>query len=340
MSVSPVHIGVISAGAWGTSLAVIANRAGSRVTLYSSNANVRDSILSKRTNDTYLPGIFIDPNIAVTGDPAEICSADMVVLAIPSQHMRSTCIWLSDQIEESLPIIVATKGIERGSLALMSEVVSAILPKNPVAILSGPNFAQEAAKGLPTATTIACQDEALASQIIYGIGGKHFRPYHTDDVMGTQIGGAIKNVIAIACGIAMGRGFGENARAAIITRGLAEMTRLCLFKGGRQETLMGLSGIGDLMLTCCSETSRNMALGLELGRMQRPVKTILESRQKRLAEGVATSDSVTELARKIGISMPICSAVREILYEETEINDVIQILLERPFVMEALPTAF
>ena len=340
MSRARLHIGVISAGGWGTALAVIANRAGSQVTLYTANAHVRDSIHNKRSNETYLPGIFIDPGIEVTNDPARVCNCDILILAIPSQHMRSVCIWLSDQIDASLPILIATKGIERGSLALMSEVASAILPNNPIAILSGPNFASEAARGLPTATTIACHDEQLAGQIMYGIGGKYFRPYHTDDVIGTQIGGAVKNVIAIACGIAIGRGFGENARAAIITRGIAEMTRLCLFKGGRQETLMGLSGIGDLMLTCSSDTSRNTNLGIEIGQLQRPVTAILESRQKRLAEGVSTADSVTELARKIGLSMPICSAVRDILYEDKEINTVIQGLLERPFVAEILQTSF
>jgi glycerol-3-phosphate dehydrogenase (NAD(P)+) len=340
MSISSVHIGVISAGAWGTALAVIANRAGSRVTLYTSNGNVKESILVKRTNDTYLPGIFIDPNITVTDNAAKVCACDIVIIAIPSHHMRSICIWLSDQIEASVPLVIATKGIERGSLALMSEVVSAILPKNPVAVLSGPNFASEAARGLPTATTIACADEQLASQIIYGIGGKYFRPYHTDDIIGTQIGGAVKNVFAIACGIALGRGFGENARAAIITRGMVEMTRLCLFKGGRQETLMGLSGMGDVMLTCTSATSRNTALGMELGRQERSVKAILESRQQRLAEGVSTADSVTELSRKIGISMPICAAVRDILYDNKDINDIIQHLMERPFVTEMLQTSF
>jgi len=340
MSVAPIHIGIISAGAWGTALAVIANRAGSHVTLYTPNSNVHDSISARRTNDTYLPGIFIEPKIAVTDDVAKVCACDIVILAIPSQHMRSTCISVSDQIDAGVPLVIATKGIERGSLALMSEVVSVILPKNPIAVLSGPNFAAEAARGLPTATTIACESEQLASQIIYGIGGKYFRPYHTDDVIGTQVGGAVKNVIAIACGIALGCGFGENARAAIITRGLVEMTRLCLFKGGRQETLMGLSGIGDLMLTCSSPTSRNMALGLELGQQQQDTSAILESRQQRLAEGVTTSDSVTELARKIGISMPICSAVRDILYDQRNIDDIIQSLMERPFVSETLQTSF
>lgn len=340
MSLSSLKIGVISAGSWGTALAVIANRAGSNVTLYTSNANVIDSILSKRTNDTYLPGIFIDPHIAVTDDIAKVCACDILILAIPSHHMRSTCIALSDTLDASIPLLIASKGIERGSLALMSEVVNAILPKNPVAILSGPNFAAEAARGLPTATTIACTDEELATQIIYGLGGKYFRPYYTHDLIGTQIGGAVKNVLAIACGIALGRGFGENARAAIITRGIVEMTRLCLFKGGRQETLMGLSGIGDVMLTCCSDTSRNTTLGIELGRQEQPVKVILESRHLRLAEGVSTSDSVSELARKVGISMPICMAVRDILYENKNIDDIIQHLIERPFVTESLQTSF
>jgi len=209
-----------------------------------------------------------------------------------------------------------------------------------LAILSGPNFAHEAAQGLPTATTIACEDEALASRIIYCIGGKYFRPYHTDDMIGTQIGGAVKNVIAIACGIALGRGFGENTRAALITRGLAEITRLCIAKGGRQETLMGLSGIGDLVLTCTSEASRNMSLGIELGKQNQSIKETIEFWQKRLAEGIATSDSVTELAKKIGISMPICKTVRDILYDKADITSSIQSLMGRPFVAEVLQTSF
>jgi glycerol-3-phosphate dehydrogenase (NAD(P)+) len=340
MSNQPLSIGIVGAGAWGTALAIVANRAGSRVMLYTSNVNVLESIRTRRSNDAYLPGAFIDPRIGVTEDIAAICNCDMILLAIPSQHMRSTCIWISDQLDENVPIVIATKGIERGSLALMSEVANAILPQNPVAVLSGPNFAGEAARGLPTAATIACSSERLATQIIYGIGGKYFRPYHTDDVIGTQIGGAVKNVIAIACGIAIGRGFGENARAALITRGITEMTRLCIAKGGRQETLMGLSGIGDLMLTCSSETSRNMSLGMQLGRLEKPVSDIIESRQKRLTEGVATSDSVTEMAKKMSISMPICKTVRDILYEEIGITEAIQSLLERPFVPEVLQTSF
>ncbi len=340
MNMESPTVGIISAGAWGTALAVIANRAGSKVTLYSLNPNVLESIRTKRTNDAYLPGIFLDPRITVTDNLATMCASDIIILAVPSQHVRSTCIWLSDQLDSSIPIVIATKGIERGSLALMSDVVSAILPKNPIAILTGPNFASEAAKGLPTATTIACTDSAIGDQIIFSLGGKYFRPYQTDDIIGTQIGGAVKNVIAIACGIAIGRGFGENARAALITRGITEMNRLCVAKGGRQETLMGLSGVGDLVLTCSSEISRNMSLGIELGEQKQSVKTIIEKRQQKLAEGIATADSVTELAKKIGISMPICKTVRDILSEEIGIDEAITNLLERQFVSEVIQTSF
>jgi glycerol-3-phosphate dehydrogenase (NAD(P)+) len=333
-------VGIISAGSWGTALGVIANRAGSKVSLFTRNANVLESITSKRTNNAYLPGVFLDPRIDVTDNLTTICKSDILIIAIPSQHMRATCISISDQLDMHIPIVLATKGIERGSLALMSEVVRSVLPNNPVAILTGPNFATEAAQGLPTAASIACEGEDLATRIIYSVGGKFFRPYHTDDLIGAQIGGAVKNVIAIACGISLGCGFGENARAAIITRGITEMTRLCIARGGRQETLMGLSGIGDLVLTCTSTTSRNMSLGIDLGKKERSVKATIEAWQKRLAEGVTTSDSVTELAKKIGISMPICQAVRDILFEHRGIDETIQQLLERPFVSEVMQTSF
>jgi len=329
-------IGVISAGAWGTALAIAANRAGSEVTLYSANPNVLESITEKRTNDVYLPDIFIDPDIMVTDSMAKACMSDIIILSVPSQHVRSICISISDQLDPNVPVVIATKGIERGSLALMSEVVASVLPKNPLAVLSGPNFAIEVARGLPTATTIACADSQLANRIIYAIGGKYFRPYHTEDIIGTQIGGSVKNVIAIGCGIAIGRGFGENAKAALITRGITEMARLCLAKGGKQETLMGFSGFGDLVLSCGSEMSRNMSLGIELGRQKQSVKTIIDNNQRKLAEGVATSDSVNDLAGRIGINMPICKAVHGIISETIGIDEAIARLLERPFVPETV----
>ena len=339
-TLKPTTIGVISAGSWGTALAIAANRAGSKVTLYSNSQNVLESVVNMRTNVAYLPDVFIDPSIDIVDDFAKICESDIIILAAPSQHIRSIAILLSDQIDTNKPIIIATKGIERGSLALMSEVVSGVIPKNPIAILSGPNFAIEVAKGLPTATTIACASQQVANNIIYAIGGKFFRPYYTDDIIGVQIGGAAKNVIAIACGIAIGCGFGENAKAAIITRGLAEIHRLCIAKGGKSETLMGLSGFGDLVLTCGSEMSRNMSLGIEIGRQREGVKDIIENRKKGLAEGVATSDSITELSRKIGVSMPICNAVRSIIYDDMPVSKVIASLLERQFVAEISQTSF
>ena len=218
----------------------------------------------------------------------------------------------------------------------MSEVVGTILPNNPIAVLSGPNFADEAARGLPTATTIACADASLGERLLYAIGGKLFRPYYSDDIIGTQVGGAVKNVIAIACGIAVGHGLGENARAAIITRGMAEMTRLCIAKGGKPETLSGLSGIGDLLLTCSSEKSRNMSLGIAIGKLGRVAEDIPTGRRG-VTEGVATAESVTELAQKLGISMPICAAVQHILYDKAPIREAISELLERPFTVENLP---
>jgi glycerol-3-phosphate dehydrogenase (NAD(P)+) len=330
----PLSIGVVSAGAWGTALGILANRAGSRVVLHSNNEYVLDSIERLRSNEIYLPGIFIDPAIQATRDTAEVYGCDMVLLAVPSHHMRATCIQLSDQIDPVVPIILATKGVERGSFALMSEIAASILPRNPVAVLTGPNFAGEAARGLPTATTIACADFALAERIIHAIGGKYFRPYHTPDLIGAQVGGAVKNVIAIACGIAIGKGLGENARAALITRGMVELKRLCRIKGGQTETLMGLSGIGDIMLTCASPQSRNMALGIELGQAKMPLPDILERWRKKLVEGMMTADSIHEYAQRNGISMPICKAVSEVINARKTIDHAIEDLLSRPFIAE------
>ena len=338
MKSASTSIGIIGAGAWGTALAVIANRAGSDVKLWSRNPNVLESIKQRRFNEVYLPEIFLDPKIEVCEDLTDICKQDILLLSVPSQHMRATCIAISNHIAPEKPILIATKGLERGSLSFMSEVVKAVMPENPVAVLSGPNFAVEAAKGLPTAATIACADEMIASEMAFLLGGKLFRPYVTDDVIGVQVGGSVKNVIAIAAGIAVGRGFGENARAALITRGLAEIGRLCAVKGGRQQTLMGLSGLGDMVLTCGSTQSRNMRLGYEIGKGAL-VQDLLAGQFKGLAEGVYAAESVSELAKKLGVSMPICRAVKGILYDDFNINDTIQSLMERPFISESLKTS-
>lgn len=332
-----VRVGIVGSGAWGTALAVLATRAGSDVALWSRNANVVADIRERRLNDIYLPGVFLDPNIAVTDDLSQTCRSSVVVLAVPSQNFRSACISLSDLLEVGVPVVIATKGIERGSLALMSEVAAAILPRNPLAVLSGPNFADEAARGLPTAATVACTDAAAGDLVVYALGGRLFRPYLTDDLIGAQIGGAVKNVIAIASGIAMGRQLGENARAALITRGFAELCRLCLAKGGRFETLAGLSGIGDLVLTCSSLKSRNFSLGVSIGQGI-PVEELLTGQRVGLTEGAYAAESVAKLARKLGLEMPICQAVHAVLYENQPLDEAVLSLLDRPFGLE-LPRA-
>jgi glycerol-3-phosphate dehydrogenase (NAD(P)+) len=323
MSNGESHVGVIGAGAWGTALAILANRAGSRATLWSRNPQVIESVRSRRENAQYLPEQFIDPSIVITDDAGFISGCDILILTIPAQSLRTVAIALSDMVPAHVPIVLATKGIERGSLMLMSEVIGSILPHNPCGVLSGPNFAREAAAGLPTATTLAIRQPHLAEQITFALGGKYFRIYVNDDIIGTQIGGAVKNVLAIATGIVEGRGLGENARAALITRGLVEVMRLAKAKGGNEETLMGLSGLGDMMLTCSSPTSRNYALGMSIGRNG-------AGRSAGLTEGVATAESVTQLARKLGVAMPIATAVHAILSGTMDVSIAIEKLLERP----------
>lgn len=326
-------VGVLGAGAWGTALAIVANRTGSRVVLWSRNQNVVHSIQESRMNQAYLPGIFVDPDIQVTSSLEDIRQSQYLILAVPAQQMRSVLITLADVVDAEIPLVIACKGIERGSLSLMHEVVKDILPHNPCLALSGPNFAVEVAKGMPAATTIAGKNETVANQLIYTIGGKYFRPYFTDDIVATEVAGAVKNVIAIACGISAGRGFGENARAALITRGLAELMRLAEAKGGRRDSLMGLSGVGDLFLTCGSMQSRNYALGYRIARIAQ-YGSMESLGGSSLTEGVATAESVAALAAKLNISMPLCTAVNNILNRKTPIDQAIQELLERPFVLD------
>lgn len=327
MTAETPHVGVIGAGAWGTALAILANRAGSKATLWTRNNQVIDSIRGRRENAQYLPEQFIDPAIDVTDKTDFISDCDMLVVTIPAQSLRTVAISLSDTVPSHVPIIIATKGIERGSLMLMSEVLQSILPYNPYAILSGPNFAREAAAGLPTATALALHQTQLTDKITFALGGKYFRLYMNEDPIGTQIAGAVKNVLAIAAGIVEGRGLGENARAALITRGVVEIARLARAKGGAEETLMGLSGLGDMLLTCTSNKSRNYALGVAIGRGG-------ATRNAGLTEGVATAESVSQLARKLGVAMPIAFAVQDVLTGHIPVASAIERLLERPLVSE------
>ncbi len=321
------HIGVVGAGAWGTALAVLANRAGTRTSLFARNEYVLETIKNTRINSAYLPDVFLDPAITVRSDIAELSTCDLLVIAIPAQSLRAAIISLSDLVSAQVPIVLATKGIERGSLLLMSEVVQSIMPANPQAVISGPNFASEAASGLPTAAVIASHYPAVAESLSYMLGGKFFRLYTNDDPIGTQLAGALKNVLAIACGIAMGRGLGENARAALLTRGMAEMARLIKAKGGKESTLMGLAGMGDAVLTCTSAKSRNYALGLEIGKHggNHRAGGVTPS----LQEGVATAESAHHLAQKLGVYMPVVACVNDILRSDMEVDAAMNRLLER-----------
>jgi glycerol-3-phosphate dehydrogenase (NAD(P)+) len=331
-----MHVGVVGSGGWGTALGMLANRAGSCVTLWTRNTQVIESIQQHRENAQYLPDMFVDPSIAVTDDLQALSQCNVLVMAIPAQSMRTVAISLSDIVPSNVPLVIATKGIERGSLMLMSEVIASILPHNPYAIISGPNFAREAAQGLPTAAVLATHNPAVAEKITFCLGGKYFRLYTNDDPIGVQVGGALKNVLAIAAGIVEGRGLGENARAALITRGIAEIARLARAKGGQEDTLMGLSGFGDILLSCTSPKSRNYALGVRLGQhADKDIGMLLGGRSGGLTEGVATAESVTQLARKLGVAMPIAFAVHDILTGASDVPTLISRLLERPPTSEA-----
>ncbi|MDE1149373.1 MAG: NAD(P)-dependent glycerol-3-phosphate dehydrogenase [Azospirillaceae bacterium] len=326
------RIGVIGAGAWGTALAMAARRAGRDVVLWAREAEVVAAINGAHENTPFLAGVPLDPAIRATGDLAEAVQADAVLLVTPAQHIRATTSKLAALLAPGTPVVLCAKGIEIASGGLMTEVAAAELPANPLAVLSGPTFAAEVARGQPTAVTLACRDTALGAGLAQALGSRTFRPYVSDDLVGAEIGGAVKNVLAIACGIVAGRDLGDNARAALITRGLAEIARLGQALGGRSETFMGLSGLGDLTLTCGSLQSRNMSLGHALGQGQ-PLADILAGRNS-VAEGVYTAEAVVRLAKRRGVDMPICQAVDAILNHGAEVEATIQSLLSRPLKTE------
>ncbi|WP_119460627.1 NAD(P)H-dependent glycerol-3-phosphate dehydrogenase [Rhodospirillaceae bacterium SYSU D60014] len=326
-------IGVIGAGAWGTALASVTRRAGRAVLLWAHEAEVAAAINKDHENPLFLPDVSLDPGIAATADLAAAGEADALLLVPPAQHLRAVTGALAPSLPDGTPIVLCAKGVEQETGRLMSEVVAETLPGRPVAVLSGPTFAAEVARDLPTAVTVAAADPVLGRRLVEAIGTPHFRPYLSDDPVGAEIGGAVKNVIAIACGILIGRRLGDNARAALITRGLAEMVRLGLAKGAREATLMGLSGLGDLTLTCSGPQSRNLSLGIALGE-GRPLADILDGRRS-VAEGVFTAASVTQLAERLGVDMPIAAAVNAILHRGADINETIAGLLARPFRAEA-----
>jgi glycerol-3-phosphate dehydrogenase (NAD(P)+) len=324
------RLAVIGGGAWGTALACVAARAGAQVVLWARDPVVVAAIDDRRENPLYLPGIALDPSIAATTDmAAALAGADAALVVVPAQFLRGVLDMLAPLLAAGLPLLLCAKGIEAGSLQTMSEIASEIAPASPLAVLSGPSFAAEAARGLPTAVTIAGRDRALAHEFVAALGSGGFRPYSSSDPVGAEIGGAVKNVLAIACGIIEGRGLGDNARAALITRGLAEMVRLGLAKGAAAETFRGLSGLGDLVLTCTAGQSRNYALGAALGRGVSLAAAL--SGRRSVVEGVATAAAATRLAARLGIDMPISAAVDGVLHRGIAIDMMIDGLLSRPY---------
>lgn len=326
-------ISVVGAGAWGTALAQVAAKAGRKVTLWAREAEVVESINTAHENRAFLPGIALSPEIRATSDLGEAASADAILMVTPAQHLRATLSQLAPHVAAGTPVLLCAKGVEQGTNALLTEVLAEAMPHALPAVLSGPSFAAEVARGLPTAVTLACEDETIAEALAHAIGLPAFRPYYSSDLIGAEVGGAVKNVLAIACGIVEGKQFGASARAALTTRGFAELTRLGIALGARMETLAGLSGLGDLVLTCNSPQSRNMSLGLALGQ-GRSLGEIMGERNS-VSEGVHSATAVVALARKHGIEMPIAEAVAGIVTDRLNVDEAIASLLARPFRAEA-----
>ena len=319
-------VAVIGAGAWGTALATVAARAGRTVTLFARDTSRAEQIASNRENPR-LPGAKLADEIEVTHDRAKAGRADVILIATPAQHLRAAVDGLAPHLREGTPMIACSKGIERGTHKFMTEIIAESAPHALPAILSGPSFADDVAQGFPTAVTLAAKDEALAGELVQALGSATFRPYHTTDVRGVEIGGATKNVMAIAAGIVVGKKLGASAQAALITRGFSELTRLGRALGVRAETMAGLSGLGDLILSCSSPQSRNFALGFALGRGE-PKPT------GKLAEGEFTAPVLVELAASQRIELPVSMAVAAILSGKLTIDAAIEGLLTRPFKAE------
>lgn len=322
------RLAVVGGGAWGTALALTAFRAGRDCSLWIREAEVAQSARKSRRTP-FLPDHPLPEALAISSDLREALDGpELAILAVPSQFLRRVAQDVQAQLQEDVPVVICSKGIETKSGALMHRVVEEAMPKRAWAVLSGPSFAAEVAQGQPTAVTVAAEDPSLAARIAATFAIPAFRPYTSDDPIGVEVGGAVKNVLAIACGIASGCGFGSNARAALITRGLAEITRLATALGARPETLSGLAGIGDLTLTCSSEQSRNFAFGKALGSGLTAAQA--QAGSLSVVEGAENARSVTTVARELGVEMPICEAVFAILYRDLPVKEAMQSLLTRP----------
>jgi glycerol-3-phosphate dehydrogenase (NAD(P)+) len=325
-------IGVVGGGAWGTALAQTARLAGRDVTLWAREREVVTDINQRHVNSLFLPGVPLDSALVATDDLRAVAATDAILMVAPAQHVRAAGAELAKHARAGQPVVICAKGLEQATGSLMADVLTEVLPQATLAALSGPSFAADVARGLPAALTLACADEQLGQALAQSLGYRHFRLYWSGDVTGVQLGGAIKNVLAIAAGIVDGRQLGASAHAALVTRGFAELRRFGTALGAKTETLMGLSGLGDLLLTCGSPQSRNMSLGRALGQGQ-TLGAVLGSRRS-VAEGVFTAAAVVKVARARGVEMPICEAVHAIVEGSSTVDTAIEALLARPFKAE------
>lgn len=328
------RIGIIGGGAWGTALAQSFCQKGLDVCLWAHESKTVEDINQHRENKTFLPGIELHENLKATSDFAELANCHAILIVTPVQFTRGIVERLHPHLKPRTPLVICSKGIEIKTGTFLSAVLSNVSDAFPLAVLSGPSFAKEVAKNLPVALTLACADQKLGMDLVHTLGQKYFRLYWSDDIIGAQVGGAVKNVMAIACGICQGKGFGPNAHAALMTRGFVELTLISRALGGRTETLSGLSGLGDLLLTCSNIQSRNMSLGVALGEGQ-SVSTILAERQS-VTEGVYTATALYNIGQSLGLELPICSAVYHILQDKSDVDNAIEALLTRPFKAENL----
>ncbi|HEX9073176.1 MAG TPA: NAD(P)H-dependent glycerol-3-phosphate dehydrogenase [Pseudolabrys sp.] len=323
------RIAVLGGGAWGTALALTCARAGRQVMLWEQEPDNAASLEQKRES-RFLPGVRLDNGIKVTRDLAETASSDAILVVVPAQAMRSVITSLAKSNAERTPLIACAKGIEHGTHKFMTEIIAECAPKALPAILSGPSFAADVARGLPTAVTIAATDAKVALDLAHALNAGTFRPYHSTDVRGVELGGATKNVLAIAAGIVTGKGLGASALAALTTRGFAELVRFGKACGAKTETMMGLSGLGDLILTCGTPQSRNFSCGVALGKGEKPETAA----HGKLAEGVFTAPVLLEMAREKNVEMPISAAVAAVLAGKMRVDEAIESLLTRPLKSE------
>ncbi len=322
------NIGIVGSGAWGTALATSLAANGREVILWGRKSEIVDSINATHLNPLSLPGIALAPSLKATRNSADLRNTSMLMFAVPTQHLRGVCNLFTDEIKKDTSLVVCSKGIERKTCRMPVDIVKDCLPNTQVSVLSGPTFAHEVAQGLPAAITLACTENDEGHLVIGALSSPTLRPYLSNDLVGVQLGGALKNVIAIAAGIVYGCSLGENARAAIISRGLSETMRLGVALGAKPETLMGLSGLGDLVLTCSSPKSRNFSLGVAIAKGSKAADYLAE--QRTVAEGAFTAEAAVALAARYDVELPITTAITMLLEGQVPVKELIDNLLSRP----------